>query len=74
VDAASTKVNGKTLNPEGLYHVTINRFLAEDDDKFSVFENGTQSIGGSDLEIIIVYLKEYPLIPLRLGGRISLSP
>lgn len=74
MDAASIKVNGKTLNPEGLYHVTINRFLAEDDDKFSVFENGTQRIGGSDLEIFIAYLKEYPLIPLRLGGRISLSP
>ncbi len=48
---------------------------AEGGDKFSIFENGAQRTdGGSDLEAFVAYLKEHPLISLRLGDRISLSP
>ena len=74
-DAASIKIDGKPLNPDGLYRVTINSFLTDGGDEFSIFENGAQRMGdGSDLEAFVAYLGAYPLIALRLGGHISLSP
>jgi 5'-nucleotidase len=46
VDPTSIKLNGVTLDPNGLYRVTMNSFLADGGDNFSVFTQGTNRVGG----------------------------
>ncbi|HSV85468.1 MAG TPA: bifunctional metallophosphatase/5'-nucleotidase, partial [Levilinea sp.] len=46
VDPTSIKLNGITLDPNGLYRVTMNSFLADGGDNFSVFTQGTNRVGG----------------------------
>ena len=57
VDPASIKINGVTVNPASSYRVTMNSFLADGGDGFSVFTQCTQPLGGEvDLDALVRYL------------------
>ncbi|HEX6888670.1 MAG TPA: bifunctional metallophosphatase/5'-nucleotidase [Candidatus Nanopelagicales bacterium] len=47
VDPASIRLNGVTLDPAGNYRVTVNSFLADGGDGFSVLKEGTNRLGGA---------------------------
>ncbi|MDD2767718.1 MAG: bifunctional metallophosphatase/5'-nucleotidase [Methylococcus sp.] len=46
VDPASIRLNGKPLEPEKKYRVTVNNFLADGGDKFSIFSQGSERVAG----------------------------
>ncbi|WP_051471488.1 bifunctional metallophosphatase/5'-nucleotidase [Patulibacter minatonensis] len=57
VDAASIKLNGTTIDPAASYRVTMNSFLATGGDGFSVFNQGTNQVGGDvDIDALTSYL------------------
>lgn len=46
VDPASIKINGIVVDPAASYRVTVNSFLADGGDNFSVLVQGTNRLGG----------------------------
>jgi 5'-nucleotidase len=46
VDPSTIKINGVTVDPSGTYRVTVNSFLADGGDNFSVLREGTDRLGG----------------------------
>jgi len=65
IDPASIKLNGVTIDPSATYRVTMNSFLADGGDLFTVFTEGTDPLGGAqDLDALEAYLQFYgPLNP-----------
>jgi len=56
VDAASIKINGVTVSPSAPYRVTMNSFLAFGGDNFTVFNEGTNQLGGEvDVDALVTY-------------------
>jgi 5'-nucleotidase len=77
VDPATIQLNGATVNPAASYRVTVNSFLADGGDRFSVLNGGTNRVGGAqDLDAVEQYLAPSiagaPITP-PTGGRISAS-
>ena len=65
--------DGQPINKTATYTVTVNSFLAEGGDRFSVFTQGTNRVKGSkDLLALISYIKTLPQ-PFRhdIEGRIK---
>jgi 5'-nucleotidase len=57
VDPASIKLNGTAVNPATTYRVTVNSFLADGGDGFTVLKEGTNRAGGGvDLDAFNAYL------------------
>ena len=57
VDPASITLNGAPIDPAASYRVTVNSFLADGGDGFTVLREGTDRIGGGvDLDAFIAYL------------------
>jgi 5'-nucleotidase len=57
VDPGSIALNGVPIDPAASYQVTMNSFLADGGDGFTVFIEGTNPIGGGiDLDAFIAYL------------------
>ena len=48
IDPVSIKLNGVTIDPLASYRVTVNNFLADGGDGYSVFTQGTNRTGGGD--------------------------
>jgi 2',3'-cyclic-nucleotide 2'-phosphodiesterase (5'-nucleotidase family) len=48
IDPASMLLNGTPIDPAGTYRVTVNSFLADGGDGFSVLTEGTNRLGGGD--------------------------
>jgi 2',3'-cyclic-nucleotide 2'-phosphodiesterase (5'-nucleotidase family) len=48
IDPASIKLNGVVLSPATTYKVTVNNFLADGGDGFTVFTSGLNRVGGGD--------------------------
>lgn len=48
IDPASMLLNGTPIDPAGTYRVTVNSFLADGGDGFSVLTDGTNRLGGGD--------------------------
>lgn len=46
VDPATIKINGVTVDPAAAYRVTVNSFLADGGDNFTVLKDGTDRLGG----------------------------
>jgi 5'-nucleotidase len=46
VDASTIKINGVTVDSNASYRVTVNSFLADGGDNFSVLKLGTDRLGG----------------------------
>jgi 5'-nucleotidase len=61
VDPASVAVNGAPLNLAATYTVTVNSFLADGGDNFTMLKNGTDRVVGPvDLQALIDYVKAMP--------------
>ena len=56
VDASTIKIGGVLVNPGDNYRVTVNSFLADGGDNFSVLTEGTDRLGGEiDLDALVTY-------------------
>jgi 5'-nucleotidase len=56
VDPSSILLNGTPVDPSGSYRVTVNSFLAEGGDNFTVLAQGTNRLGGAvDLDALVDY-------------------
>jgi 5'-nucleotidase len=73
VNISSITINGTSIDPSGLYRVTVNNFLAEGGDNFSVLKAGVDRIGGSqDIDAFVNYFVAFsPVSPVSMN-RISL--
>lgn len=61
VDAASIKLGGVTVDPNGSYRVTENSFLATGGDNFVTFNQGTNPVGGGqDIDALTAYFAANP--------------
>ncbi|MGD9959459.1 bifunctional metallophosphatase/5'-nucleotidase [Nocardioides sp.] len=57
VDPASITLNGTPVDPAATYRVTVNSFLADGGDGFTVLRDGTDRVGGGvDLDAFNAYL------------------
>ena len=57
VDPASITLNGTPIDPAATYRVTVNSFLADGGDGFTVLRDGTDRVGGGgDLDAFTAYL------------------
>ncbi len=75
VDPASIKIDGVTVNPSAPYRVTMNSFLADGGDGFSVFTQCTNPLGGEvDLDAAVRYFQDNSPIGLPTLNRITLVP
>jgi 5'-nucleotidase len=65
VDAASIMLNGVPIAPTDSVRVAMNNFLATGGDGFSVFNEGTDQIGGDvDLDALVdSFLNHSPVAP-----------
>ena len=74
VDMASIKINGVPIDPNAQYRVTVNSFLADGGDGFTVLVQGTDRLGGDvDLDALEKYLAaNSPLAPPPLGRIIQI--
>ncbi len=75
VDPASIKIDGVAVNPASSYRVTMNSFLADGGDGFSVFTQCTNPLGGEvDLDAAVRYFQDNSPINLPTLNRITLVP
>ena len=56
IDPATIKIDGVAVNPNASYRVTVNSFMADGGDNFSVLPEGTDRLGG---EVDLDALKSY---------------
>jgi 5'-nucleotidase len=65
VDPSTITLNGVTVDPAASYRVTVNSFLAEGGDGFTVLRQGTDRLGGDvDLDALEKYMQaESPVAP-----------
>jgi 5'-nucleotidase len=68
------ELNGRAIDPQGRYRVTVNNFLASGGDGFNVLAQGTEQFdAGLDLDALEAWLATNPSVPTdkRVGERIS---
>lgn len=71
VDAASIKLGGQTIDPAASYRVTVNSFLADGGDNFTVLREGTNRLGGGqDLDALQAFLAAQE----RAGTPVTATP
>ena len=67
------RIQGQTLQPHASYRVTMNSFLATGGDAFSVFNRGTDVVGGDlDVDALTEYLAKNPGLMPPTTDRIRL--
>ncbi len=72
VDAASIRINGVVVNPTTNYRVTMNNFLADGGDNFTVFRQGTNQLGGEvDLDALSSFFAANPTVAPGPMNRIT---
>jgi 5'-nucleotidase len=75
VDIASILINGVPIDPNGSYRVTVNSFLADGGDGFTVLVQGTDRLGGDvDLDALVNYFEANSPIAPGPQNRIILIP
>src|SRR4051794_6282170 len=68
----SVKLDGVPLDPLASYQVTMNNFLGDGGDNFTVFKEGTKTIGGMvDLDAFVNYLLAHDPVPTPPMNRIT---
>lgn len=68
----SVKLNGTVLDPLAPYRVAMNNFLGAGGDGFSVFTEGTDTLGGEvDLDAFVQYLQAHDPVPTPPLNRIT---
>jgi 5'-nucleotidase len=56
VNPASISIDGVTIDPAADYRITVNSFLSDGGDNFSVLPDGTDRLGGEvDLDALVTY-------------------
>jgi 5'-nucleotidase len=70
VIAASLQLNGRAIDANGLYRVTVNDFLASGGDSFRVLRSATDAVGGPlDIDALSTFIRmesmQQPLQPDR---------
>jgi 5'-nucleotidase len=69
------RLNGEAIVPERSYRVTVNNFLAEGGDGFTLLAQGTDTLGGGqDVDAVLDYLKAAPVREPSPQARITLAP
>ncbi len=59
VDPASIKIDGATVDPAAAYRITMNSFLSDGGDGFTVFRACTNQLGGEvDVDALVRYFDE----------------
>jgi 5'-nucleotidase len=68
VDASTIKLNGTPIDPAANYRVTVNSFLADGGDGFTILRSGTDRLGGAiDIDALADYLTAHePTSPTPL--------
>lgn len=73
VNISSIKINGTSIDPSGLYRVTVNSFLADGGDNFSILKSGTKRVGEAlDIDAFVNYFEASSPVAPGPGGRITL--
>ncbi|MFL5981222.1 MAG: bifunctional metallophosphatase/5'-nucleotidase, partial [Gaiellaceae bacterium] len=68
----TVKLNGTAIDPLASYQVTMNNFLGDGGDNFSVFKEGSNTIGGQvDLDAFVAYLTAHDPVPTPPMNRIT---
>jgi 5'-nucleotidase len=58
VDPTSITIDGVPIDPDASYRVTVNSFLADGGDNFTVLREGTDRLGGEvDLDALVAYFE-----------------
>jgi 5'-nucleotidase len=74
VDPSSILLNGTPVDPNGAYRITVNSFLAEGGDNFSVLAQGTDRLGGAvDLDALVDYFAANSPVPPGPQNRIIVA-
>ena len=56
IDPSTITINGIPVDPDATYRVTVNSFLADGGDGFTVLKEGTERTGGEiDLDALVAY-------------------
>ncbi|MGQ0680380.1 MAG: bifunctional metallophosphatase/5'-nucleotidase [Actinomycetota bacterium] len=72
VDPSSIKLNGVTISPATSYRVTVNSFLADGGDNFSLLPMGTNRLGGVvDTDALEAYFVDNSPVPPGPANRIT---
>lgn len=75
VDPATIRLNGVPLDPSASYRVTVNSFLADGGDGFSVLPSGTNRLGGAvDTDALEAYFTAFSPVAPGPQNRITLLP
>lgn len=75
VDPTSIMINGVMVDPLASYRVTVNSFLADGGDNFSVLKLGTNRLGGEvDTDAFEKYFAAYSPVPPGPQNRITVLP
>ena len=75
VDASTIMLNGVVLDSATGYRVTVNSFLADGGDNFSVLTAGTDRLGGEiDLDALVTYFGANSPVAPGLQNRITMTP
>jgi 5'-nucleotidase len=75
VDIASIMINGVPIDPNVSYRVTVNSFLADGGDRFTILIEGTDRLGGEvDLDALVKYFETNSPIAPGPQNRIVLIP
>jgi 5'-nucleotidase len=74
VEISSIKINGTPIDPRSPYRVTVNGFLADGGDNFSVMKEGAdRTVGSPDLDVFVNYLTAFSPVAPEPENRIVLE-
>ncbi len=75
VDAASIKLNGVPIDPSASYRVTVNNFMADGGDGYTILRSGTNRLGGDvDLDALEKYFIAQGVVAPGPQNRITRLP
>jgi 5'-nucleotidase len=75
VDPTTIMIGGVVVDPAADYRVTVNSFLADGGDNFSVLVDGTDRLGGEiDLDALVTYFGANSPVPPGPQDRITVTP
>lgn len=71
--SGSVKLHGVPIDPDQVYRITTNSFLAEGGDSYTEFRRGTQRVNGpADVAAFVDYLQQHPALSPQPLDRISI--
>lgn len=75
VDISTIMLNGVPIDPNGVYRVTVNSFIADGGDQFPVFVQGTNRLGGAvDTDALEAYFQAHSPVSPDPTPRIIIVP